>query len=60
VAIGERRSEDMQMTCHRWRAKKTPRFGRPKQVKKLTTRQKKGREKRKRKGRDTATMASSK
>jgi hypothetical protein len=36
--MGERRSEDMQMTCHRRQATKTPRFGKPKQGKKLTTR----------------------
>jgi hypothetical protein len=60
VAIGERRGGDAQMTCHRWRATKTPRSRRPKQGKKPTTRKKKGRGKRKKKGRDTGTRASSK
>jgi hypothetical protein len=42
------------------RAMKTLRSGRPKQGKKPTTRKKKGRGKRKRKGRETGTRASSK
>jgi hypothetical protein len=43
VAMGERHGGDAQMTCHRQQATKTPRFGRPKQGKKPTTRKKKGR-----------------
>jgi hypothetical protein len=38
--MGERRGGDAQMTCHRQRATKMPRFGRPKQGKKADNKKK--------------------
>jgi hypothetical protein len=50
VAMGERRGGDAQMTCHRRRATKTPRFGRPKQGKKADNKKKEGGKRKKKKG----------
>jgi hypothetical protein len=60
VAMGERCGGDTHMTCHKRRATKTPRSGRPKQGEKPTTRKKKWRGNRKKKGRSIETKTSSK